>query len=455
MISSRLLRMEVKNMSEEALLETLAKIEVLLREGSPEALEAARTISKVLLVRTQHADPRQRVAALTALGHGERFSGMLAESDRTYGEALMLLPSKPADPEARFQYANLLTCQGLSLLLMSDLESLKKAKACFEQSIALRDRPDTNEAETWGLSAGWLNLADTLAALGGQDALEEAVRCTEKARETLARLSDPQPAACQNRLALSWMKTAEYSARLSAEYARPMEEKVMIGFANAAEILQSESLAGEEESRRMLAAALSNLSRSRLLLEKRGSRKGEEEAREAIHLLGDAVFSAPETLFLALSARMNIACHLAGMSNGEDGDDDVLLEVTDVIEEAMTIAAEGRRKWGANAVADDLLGELTRLGAEAYRVASPDFLVDFLMDVLDPERGDDHFADSPAVHEAAVRVLWHGISDLQKAGFAGFGSDEYDKRRDHLAAWQLCREELAAIRTRYFIVESA
>jgi hypothetical protein len=225
-----------------------------------------------------------------------------------------------------------------------------------------------------------------------------------------------------------------------------MQEQAIAHHAEAVAVLRPGAEAGIEESRRMLAVALCNLSRARLILAKSGCTAGETEAREALTWLGDAELSSPETLTLGLTARITAACHLESSRQ----DDECFLDLTDLAEEALAIAAEGRRRHGRHVVNAGLLGELTRLGAHAYLIVSPAFLADFLLDLLDPERTENHFADVAEVHEAAVRVLWRGIAEVQKAGFAGIGSEDYEARRERLVDWEECRERLAAIRDRYF-----
>jgi tetratricopeptide (TPR) repeat protein len=432
----------------------LAEVERLLHEGTSASAEEARVLAVNLA-----ADLRQTpdvggpggnvllVALLTAQGHAERNVGLFAEAVQTYEEALSLLPETSDNSRERNRRANLLTCRGLSLLTLRDDRSLAGALDSFDQSIAERsDSPDTTEAERWGLSAAWLNRADALAGLGGRERLHDAIESTGRAREILEALGPDKHPPYRSRLALAWMKAGECASRLCTECGETMQEQAIAHHAEAVAVLRPGAEAGIEESRRMLAVALCNLSRARLILAKSGCTAGETEAREALTWLGDAELSSPETLTLGLTARITAACHLESSRQ----DDECFLDLTDLAEEALAIAAEGRRRHGRHVVNAGLLGELTRLGAHAYLIVSPAFLADFLLDLLDPERTENHFADVAEVHEAAVRVLWRGIAEVQKAGFAGIGSEDYEARRERLVDWEECRERLAAIRDRYF-----
>lgn len=434
----------------------LAEVERLLHaDPSSSMREAVALASRLVddLRARKDATPEGRdllVAILTAKGHAERCTAAPSVAVRTYREALELLPEVDTDPRSRNRRANLLTCRGLALLDTREKTLLSDALECFDASISVREVPDADDAERWGLSAAWLNRADVLAALGGRDRLREAVAATERARAILQVLGPETHPPYRSRLALASMKAGEFLTRLCKECGEPVEAGAIGHHLKAVEVLRPGAEAGIEESRRMLAVALCNLSRARLLLEKSGSRDGEDHARECLAWLGDAELSSPETLHLGLTARISAACHHESASVDEDR----FLELTDLAEEALAAAAQGRRKFGADAVGPGLLGELARLGAHAYLIASPGCLTDFLLDLLDPERSENHFADVAEVHEAAVRVLWLGIADIQRAGFSDSGSGDYERRRERLVAWQMCRERLAAIRDRYFTVST-
>lgn len=435
-------------------IEGLAECERLLQEGSPTSLEGARALASRLaagLVDLPPAGVRQidlMSALLTARGHAERYLGRPLEAVLTYNEALDLHPADDGDSRSRNRRANLLTCRGLALLDAGEKSRLEEALRSFDESITAREADDASEAERWGLSAAWLNRADALAGLGGRGQLHEAVGSTARARTILEELGPETHPPYRSRLALAWMKSGEYLTRLCTMCGENMQAEAIAHHQKAVEVLRPGAEAGIEESRRVLAVALCNLSRVHLVLGQKGSLPGERHARECLFWLGNTELESPETLHLGLTARISAACHHESASD----DTDRFLELTDLAEDALAVAAEGRRRFGPQAVSATLLGELTRLGAHAYLIASPGFLDEFLLDTLDPDRSENHFADVAEVHESAVRVLWRGIAGIQKAGFAGIGSAEYELHRGRLVAWQHCRERLAAIRDRYFTV---
>lgn len=432
----------------------LAEVESLLHEGSSASLHHARTRADELALALEEASPGGNpgllIALLTAKGHAERSVGLPLEAVRTYDQALSRIPETPSDSQGKNRRANLLTCRGLALLPLGDPASLERALESFDASIALRDNPEATEMERWGLAAAWLNRGDALAGLGGPENLRMAMAASVQAREALALLDPDKHPPYRSRLALSWMKSGDHALRLCAECGELRQEESLSHLATAVSVLRPGAEAGFEESRRMLAAALANLSRARLFLERRGSESGEEEARESLSWIESAALSSPEMCSLALNGHLTAACHLA--TSGRDADR--LLAATDLVEDAFALAAEGRERFGSDALDERLLGELAKLGAEAYLAASPAFLGEFLLDLLDPDRSPKHFADLASVHEAAVRVLWKGIAGIQQRGFSGFGSGGYETERERLVEWQLCRERLASIRSRYFTLET-
>lgn len=436
--------------SQSPFLAGLAEVEHLLHEGAPSSLSRARALAGQLVDNLPETpsggNSDLRIAILTAKGHAERNAGFLPDAVRTYDRALSLLPDPGSDVQGKNRRANLLTCRGLALLALGDPASLERAIESFDASITMRDMPEATEAECWGLAAAWLNRGDALAALGGRDQLRNALAAAAKGREALAGLDPDKHPPYRSRLALSWMKSGDYALRLCAECGELKQEESLSHLETAVAVLRPGAEAGFEESRRMLAAALANLSRARLFLEKRGSESGEREARESLSWIETSALTSPEMLSLALNCRLTEACHL--VTSG--GDADRLLAATDVVEEAFALAAEGRDRLGPAADDERLLGELAKLGAEAYLIASPAFLGEFLLDLLDPDRNPKHFADLAAVHEAAVRVLWRGIAGIQQRGFSEIGSSDYETDRDRLVEWQNCRERLASIRDRFF-----
>jgi|GEM_PF-3532076 len=245
-------------------------------------------------------------------------------------------------------------------------------------------------------------------------------------------------------LALASLKSGESLVQRCLERGEGNEVEAINLYREAVALLRPDALSGFAESRHLLAVALCQLSRARLILEKRGSANGLQEARESLVWLGDAELCSRETLRLSLTSRISEACHLESTSR----DQDLFLDLTDIAEGALSVAAEGFRLWGTDAVDPALVGDLIRLGGDAYLIASPDFLAEFLLDWLDPERREPSLSAVTAANGAALAVLARGISWLRESGFTETSSKDGARNRERLAAWLRCQERLATIRDR-------
>lgn len=254
---------------------------------------------------------------------------------------------------------------------------------------------------------------------------------------------DPSPETPLQRrsLALASLKSGESLIQRCLEQGEAKQAEAIEHHQQAVAILRPDAEAGIDESRRLLAEALFQLSRARLMLEKKGSADGLRDARECLVWLADGELSSRETLQLGLTARISIACHLESSSQDEDR----FLELTDIAEEALAVAAEGRRRFGTDALDPALLGDLIRLGGNGYLIASPDFLADFLLDWLDPERAEASLSGVSEARDAGLEVLAQGIARIRRAGFAERGKEDDSRKEARLIAWLDCRERLAAI----------
>ncbi|HEY1081162.1 MAG TPA: hypothetical protein VGE29_02810, partial [Prosthecobacter sp.] len=97
-------------------------------------------------------------------------------------------PPTPAD-QAHAE-ANQWTQHGIRLLEQGDRDSLLEAQLCFEQAITLREELplESNVWFRWGLTAGWMNRADALTRLGGEERLTDALKSYDIAIAHLHRL---------------------------------------------------------------------------------------------------------------------------------------------------------------------------------------------------------------------------------------------------------------------------
>lgn len=385
-------------------------------------------------------------ALWTAAGHLDREAGRLSESVAAYDEALGRVKALDLTDELRnHREANLWTCRGLAQLAGETPGDWRAAMASFDEAIQRRSRqtePDFDQC--WGLAAAWMNRGEALEKLGGEDNLRAMANANETATTCLRDADLSRHPAIRTRLALAWMNRGRALAVLTERYGSGEGGLSLESYARAAEILRPGLEGGAVEPRRMLAVVLANLSRARLALNSAGTAEGEEEAREALSLIAEEEKSDPRVAELGLVLRVTL-CRTLGTLPGANERHE---EITDLAEEGLWNGGQAWERWQAPPSLPLVIGELFRCGAEAYQRHQPQFLAEYLLDHLDPERsrGRSVLSRLEPCHEAAVEILWRSIGQFQQGGFAGLGSEAFARHLDLFEEWQQCRQRLAEIR---------
>ncbi len=441
---------------QKALADKIIEVEGLLVEATPASLpllaDKIATLEKDLAAIKQVTPPPPRLmdleaAVFTVKGHVERNFGKFEASEATYREAIEVLQRAGGEEESISQrIANLWTCCGLSALSGTSRESWERAIEHFDRAISVRENtPDPSPANLWGLSASWLNRGDALSRLGGETNLDLSLEAAQKAESILRSFDPGENPPFRTRMALAWMNQGAAYIQLTSEYGRKHRDDTFNAYQTAIDILRPGADSGAEESKRVLAVTLTNLSRARLQLGGQSPEAGVAEAREALALIGAHEIEDLELANLGITARIALcrSLELLKEATGED------LEITDIAEEGLSVALKVKENVGRLFISESTLGELMRCGAEAYLKHSPHFLTDYLLEFLSDEN-ENHLADVGACHEAAVQVLWQGIAELQEKGFQDIGTEAFEKREALLISWHQCREKLAGIRARYF-----
>lgn len=442
----------------EWLLAELAAIQDELARGDTPSLQ--RTEERLQRLEAWHAEANHREAALrardaaaieTARGHFERLHYRLAPAIRAYQLALQHLTESGLPEETtRQRAANLHTYLGLTYLLGPERDHWLEAARQFETSILLREAdPDPDEEAQWGLSAAWINRGDALSRLGERDQLLEAIRCHDQGAERLRSFDLAANPAYRSRLALSHLNRAAALMELQLRHGETVAPSPFEHFAEAVAILRPGAELGLEESKRMLAVALTNTSRARLLLEPGSANSIQEslrESEEALRWIEGFDCGDWELLKLDLTARLSSG--LARRALASTPDDAVA--ITDLVEEGIDHLRRYLSLGGRLNVLEGLAAPLLRCGAEVYARHLPHFLAEYLLDQLDPERGAGGLERSALCHEAAVEVLWAETARLKQGGFADLGTEAYERRAALESEWHQCRERLAAIRDQQF-----
>ncbi len=388
----------------------------------------------------------------TARGHLERLHYRIEAAESAYAAALAHLEKSSLDDlRIARRSANLLVYQGLARLSGKDPADWKKAADRFEESIRLREAdPERSEALLWGLSAAWMNRGEALSRSGEGDALEESIRCQEKARAILADFDLTARTDYRSRFALCHLNIAAAKVELTTRHARPGHADALARYSRAAEILRVAAGEGSEESKRVLAVVLTNSSRARLLLDANDLAASEAEASEALRWMDGYGADDWEMVNLELTARCTLCLCLHAKGTEGAAAAEAAAEITNLAEEGLEKLARHLSVGGVPELFDPVAGPLCRFAAEAYARHMPRFLEEFLLEHLDPERGAAGLERSGACHEAAVETLWAALGHLKRGGFSDIGTEAYERRVEREIEWDRCRVRLAEVRAAYF-----
>lgn len=300
--------------------------------------------------------------------------------------------------------ASAMVRRGLELLALDEASAWRQALACFDRALELRRGKALEDGpwQRWGLTAAWMNRADVLHRLGQHEASLAAYD------EALAQLQllplDVEP-AFRWRLGLAWMNRALPLQALGhlAEAAGSLEQAIRI--------LEHPQLVSLRDLG-ALGSAWSNLARVRLVQE--DPLAALPAVRQSLAVLAPFERQDAAAAVVALQAR-HAACDavarlLEAGCRDADQAEAWIHEATDGMEAALDLAHFWQgRDFG------DLPLQLFRFGCRIYLAYQPQFLGEFLLDVLRPpsRRQPDYFqAAEEALQAAAIVLRERGPADL-------------------------------------------
>lgn len=294
--------------------------------------------------------------------------------------------------------------RGLELLAVGQVSAWREALACFDHALELR-RGQSLEGQPWlrwGLTAAWMNRADVLHRL---ERHETSVEAYDEALAHLQLLPLDLESAFRWRLGLAWMNRAMPLQALG-QWAAAVQS-----LEHAIAVLDHPRLASLRD-RGTLGSAWVNLARVRL---------SQDEPLNALTAVTQAlaVLAAFErqqaaAAVVALQAR-HAGCEalarlLEAGCRDADQAESWIHEATDWVEAALDLA----HFWQGRGFGD-LPWQMFRFGCRIYLAYQPQFLGEFLLDVLRPlaRRQPAYFqAAEEALQTAATVLRQRGPTDL-------------------------------------------
>jgi tetratricopeptide (TPR) repeat protein len=360
----------------------------------------------------------------------------------------MTEPARPlGDADAQNELASKWMKWGIALLEENTRASLGEAVPYFDKAIELRSALplETNSRFRYGLAAGWMNRGDALTRLGSPENFAEALRSYDEALAQLQFLPLDENPLFRKRMAIAWLNrgiTLQEQGKKFSEAVRSFEESIAL--------LAIESAAAIPEQEQLLGCVWMNRGNGLLRLPTPDAREARRSAKQALEFLAATdrldVISAEAGLKARHVLCRAIALRLSEPNVKELDAKELVIEATDAVDEGMKL----EREWELRNVTRfrALAGELFRFGVRAYQIHQPQFLVEFILESLDPKESPGAAANAE-MHMEAVRALWQSLRVFQKDGFKNSDPAQFEQLLQQLAELSFAENRLNELRREY------
>ncbi len=351
--------------------------------------------------------------------------GGLPEALRSYDEAAAILGNAtatgPSEEFRRDDLGNVWVNRGLALLISGTPEHLAEAvknfDACIEARRGLSAGP--NHQFHYGLAAGWMNRADALTRLGTPEHLAEALRSYDEALAVMQTLPIDENDWLRHRLAVAWMNRGITAQAIGGP---DSIAEALKGFDHSIALLDGHRLLERPEGKHLLACAW--LNRAGLLLGTSPDKIAEAraaalEAKSRIAGLEDQQPGMADVGLKARHALCRAAAARLAEARPEDDVKELVGEATDAVDEGLAIV----RLWEERGLAafKPIEAELFRFGTQIYQKHQPQFLAEFVLENLDPERSPAAARASVPMFQAGAEAIARTLQGLQARGFGELG----------------------------------
>ena len=312
--------------------------------------------------------------------------------------------------------------RGMDLVKENSPEELQKAIRCFDEAIALRSALPLAENPffRYGLSAGWINRADALARLEGDDSLAEAINSYDEALLLLESLPLEENILYPRRLAIAWINRG---MALQKQPAPGSAWEAAECFREAIEVLEHPSAITVAGNKLLLAGAWCNLAGALMASGKESVEDIQLAAVKALQLASTSEKADIISAEIGMKAR-HILCRLVtkNILDKKPVSEILIAETTDAVEDALALARHWKSQGDAQFV--KLAREIFRFGCRIYENCQPHFLAEFLMEHLALETFPETMLCDEETHNNVQAVIWGRLDKLQPKGF-GFISTSH------------------------------
>lgn len=279
--------------------------------------------------------------------------------------------------------------RGIALLQSRDREQLREAIHCFDQAIELRRQLPLGENPEfrYALAAGLINRGEALSMLGDAENAAEAVKSHSEAIELLQLLPPDGNALHLKRLAIAWINRG---VALEIQGDAPALAEAVSSFQKAIDLLENSPHAADPQFAFVMAGA--RINHGNTLLRSSGDSAAPaacESAEKALSLLAGSDPRDQAAAGAGFKAR-HVLCRslVAMLAAAPPGDESTRLDLTGRITDAVEEGLRMQRDWEKAGVTAfrPLATQLFQVGTLVYERSQPQFLADFLLDYLDPER---------------------------------------------------------------------
>jgi len=395
----------------------------------------------------------QRWLGLALLGRADvlrtRGAQSLAEVLRNYDEATKIMAAGELDPGSlplrRNDLGNVLTNRAITLIGAGSPEQLTEAVKNLDEAIALRrDLPAGTDGEFHSaLAASWMNRADALTRLNGPENLQEALRSYGEAIAIMRGLPIEENDWFRHRLAVAWMNRGITGGTLGGP---DNAAEAMKGFDECIALLRDHRLLERPEGKHLLACAWLNKAGALLAQSPDQSAEAGQAAQETLKLLAGMEDQQPGFADVGLKARHALCRAVSAWLAQEKASAearDKIGEATDAVDDGMALA----RLWEERGVPafKPIEGELFRFGALLYQQCQPQFLAEFVLENLDPQRSPAAAKASPQMMQVGMEALQRALQEMQKRGFGELGKPGMERTLETLADLRAASQRLSEV----------